>query len=557
MWNRLKTFFQPPVFEGDEEKTQSARLLHSFLLIIIGISVLYPVISYLAGNPLGSNVMILVITIAMSATGLSLLLRSGSVIESGVILCLVIWAVFTFGAYSFGGLHDTSITGFMLVIVLASLVGGRRVLLAFGGLSLFSLVGLYIVEQLEVITPKLAVPSDAADIALPIVVVIGTTFLLRIFVNYLTSAYEQVRSSANQIEAANLELESSRDSLAEQTKILERRTKYLEASAAVSRDVAAELDPKILLQRVTSLVTNQFNFYHTGIFLIDPGGEFAILQAASSEGGQRMLARGHRLRVGQEGLVGYVSDTGNSRIALDTGDDAVYFNNPDLPETRSETALPLRVRGEVIGVLDVQSVESNAFSQDDISVLETLADQIANALHTARLFQQVDESLEIQRRVYEETSRETWQRLTKNQKEIGYQYIRGQVIPTQTAPVVGSTNLPEIAVPIRIGTQVIGHITAHKEISSDLWNRDDIATMENLSSQLSVALESARLYQDSQLRATREQITGEVTSKIRETLDIDTIIKTASDEIRKALNLPEVVIRLGEPPSEQNRGATE
>jgi len=90
-----------------------------------------------------------------------------------------------------------------------------------------------------------------------------------------------------------------------------------------------------------------------------------------------------------------------------------------------------------------------------------------------------------------------------------------------------------------------------------VWSNDEIAVMENLSNQLSVALESARLYQDTQLRAAREQLTGEVTSRIRETLDIETILQTASDEIRKALNLPEVVIRLGEPTLEVDRGKTE
>ena len=270
-----------------------------------------------------------------------------------------------------------------------------------------------------------------------------------------------------------------------------------------------------------------------------------------------MLENGHRLRVGQEGIVGFVSSQGKSRVALDTGADAVYFDNPYLPETRSEAALPLRVRGQVIGVLDVQSIEPNAFSENDIAVLQTMADQIAIALQNAQLFQQVEQSLDAQRRSYGEMSREAWERLTQDKGSLGYQYIYGQVIDTGETKNVEKTTLPEISVPIVLGNQVIGHIKAHKGAETEVWSNDEVSVMETLSSQLSVALESARLYQDTQKRAAREQLTTELTTRIRETLDIETMLKTASDEIRKALNLPEVVIRLGETTSEPPSGAIE
>ncbi|MFN2152086.1 MAG: hypothetical protein ACK2T5_10855, partial [Anaerolineales bacterium] len=110
---------------------------------------------------------------------------------------------------------------------------------------------------------------------------------------------------------------------------------------------------------------------------------------------------------------------------------------------------------------------------------------------------------------------------------------------------------------VEVGDQVIGVIKAHKPKNQGGWASDEITVMENLSNQLSVALESARLYQDTQQQAAREQLTGEVTSRIRETLDIETILKTTSEEIRKALNLPEVVIRLGGPASNSTSGVIE
>jgi len=327
--------------------------------------------------------------------------------------------------------------------------------------------------------------------------------------------------------------------------------------ATVAHDMASELDPESLLSRVVNLVSEQFDFYHTGIFFLQTGGEFAILRAASSEGGQNMLARGHRFRVGEEGIVGFVASHGISRIALDTGADAVYFDNPDLSDTRSEAALPLMVRGQIIGVLDVQSVQPEAFSDDDIAMLQTLANQIAVALQNAQLFQQVEDNLEAQRRTYSDSGKNAWERVSKERGALGYHFIQGEVFSAKEGQISQATGLPEISVPIKIGDQIIGHLTAHKSTYLDVWSNDEIAVMENLSNQLSVALESARLYQDTQLRAAREQLTGEVTSRIRETLDIETILQTASDEIRKALNLPEVVIRLGEPTLEVDRGKTE
>ena len=557
MWSRIKKLLLPPVFENDEEKTQNAKLIFGFLLIMLSAAVLYPLLSFALGNFLESTTALLVwIFVGTTFTSL-VVLRFGYVLPSGLFVCFVMWAVFTFGAYGFGGIHDTAITGFFILIIFAGMIGGWRVLVLFSGLSIISLLTLYFLELNGRLVPSIDIPAQASEAVFPVVIVIGITLLLRVFINSLTSALTDARQGEAKLSDINTELEASQVAMTQQTQELERRTRYLEATAIIARDVAAELDPATLLRRVTTLVSDQFGFYHTGIFLIDVTGEFAVLEAASSEGGRTMLENGHRLRVGQEGIVGFVSSQGKSRVALDTGADAVYFDNPYLPETRSEAALPLRVRGQVIGVLDVQSIEPNAFSENDIAVLQTMADQIAIALQNAQLFQQVEQSLDAQRRSYGEMSREAWERLTQDKGSLGYQYIYGQVIDTGETKNVEKTTLPEISVPIVLGNQVIGHIKAHKGAETEVWSNDEVSVMETLSSQLSVALESARLYQDTQKRAAREQLTTELTTRIRETLDIETMLKTASDEIRKALNLPEVVIRLGEPTSEPPSGAIE
>ncbi len=168
---------------------------------------------------------------------------------------------------------------------------------------------------------------------------------------------------------------------------VELRTRQIRTAAEVARDAAVIRNVDDLLDATVNLISARFGHYHAGIFLLDERGDDAVLRAASSPGGKQMLARGHRLAVGKVGIVGFVTGTGKPRIALDVGADAVHFANPDLPKTRSELALPLRVGDKVIGALDVQSTEANAFDENDVVVLQTMADQLAIALENARLLQ--------------------------------------------------------------------------------------------------------------------------------------------------------------------------
>jgi len=189
---------------------------------------------------------------------------------------------------------------------------------------------------------------------------------------------------ADVIESARRELE---ERVADRTSELERRAGQLQLAADIARDASAIYDLTELLNRSVALISERFDFYHAGIFLVDEEGELAWLRAASSAGGKRMMENDHHLAVGKVGIVGYVTGTGKPRIALDVGEDVVHFANPDLPTTRSEMAVPLRVGPQIIGALDIQSEKENAFRDDDILILQTVADQLAVAIQNARLFQ--------------------------------------------------------------------------------------------------------------------------------------------------------------------------
>jgi GAF domain-containing protein/HAMP domain-containing protein len=367
---------------------------------------------------------------------------------------------------------------------------------------------------------------------------------------------DEVGQLANGLNQMVDQLQDLYQQLSARSDELAQRARYLEAINAIARDAASELDPEELLSHVARLVSEQFGFYHTGIFLLDPSGQWAELQAASSEGGQRMLARGHRLRSGV-GIVGYVVARGAHRVALDVGEDAVFFDNPDLPATRSEMALPLRARGEIIGVLDVQSTEAGAFSEEDVTVLQTLADQVAVAISNARLFQQAQESLEAERRAYGELGRRGWQELLLGEPDLGYLRDErglsevGGEWPSEAEmalrsgeTVQGEDGAANLAVPIRVHGRVIGVIDAYRAPGAQGWTSDQIAVLQALSDQLGVALDSARLHQDTQRRASEDRLVGDITSRIRETLDVDTVLQTALREMARALGVSKAEVRL-------------
>lgn len=219
---------------------------------------------------------------------------------------------------------------------------------------------------------------------------------------------QQLEAGAAELQAQQEALEQANRELAESIRLSQRRAARLQAGTEVSRVISRIQDLDQLLSEVVELISHHFGFYHVGVFLIDETGLNAVLRAANSEGGKRMLARGHRLGVGTTGIVGFVTSTSRPRIAFDVGMDFAYFDNPDLPETRSEMAVPLESGGQTIGALDLQSTEPNAFSEEDVTVLSALADQISVAIENARLLQQTQSALSQAEAVQRRYLRQQW-----------------------------------------------------------------------------------------------------------------------------------------------------
>lgn len=173
------------------------------------------------------------------------------------------------------------------------------------------------------------------------------------------------------------------------SRMIERRAVQLQVAAEIARDATDTLDLDSLLRRTVESVRQRFGYYHAGVFLVDESGQYAVLRAASGPSSEKMLSQGHRLQIGKQGIVGYVTDNGESRVALDVAEDTVYFKNPVLQQTRSEIAIPLKSGTRIIGALDVQSEKDHAFDLADITILQTLSDLLAVAIDKANLHAEV------------------------------------------------------------------------------------------------------------------------------------------------------------------------
>ena len=359
-------------------------------------------------------------------------------------------------------------------------------------------------------------------------------------------------------------LTSLEEQVTNRTAALEQRSSYLESAADASQTIAAIIKPEEIISKAVNIIQTRFEFYYVGLFITDNAQRWAVLQAGTGIAGKTMLERGHRIRIG-DGMIGWSIANAKARIALDVGEDAVRFDNPDLPETRSEVALPLRSRGRVLGALTVQSAEEAAFDHDIMATLQTMADQVATSLDNAELFATSEAALEAERKAYGEMSRDGWIALA--QKQASPRFVAD--VSSQTARPLDVEQSPEIIEAIRNGNLlqddgktmliplksreiVLGGIKLRKREGDGVWSKAQISMATTLSGQLGVALESARLFDQTQKRAAQEHVVGEAAARMRETLDIESVLQTTARELRDALGISAAEVWIGTEDTSEN-----
>lgn len=565
MFTRFTNRLTPPTENTDLLRRQQLLNLVLLALAIPGFLFgIFSAISWISGSPQARAG-------AISGLGVQLFYlfaywmgRRGKVRLASFFPVIILFIVMVGSTYQQGIGHSTMIGFAMLVFTAGILIGFfPAIIFTILATAAYLLIGLAQANGNlpNALSPESTVALDSAAIGFGLIVILAFYWVNN---RQLFQSYQREIELSEELKNQQEQLEKS---VGARTEELQRRVIQLRAAAEVGRAATTIRDLDTLLTKVTHLISERFGFYHAGIFLLDAQKEYAILQAANSEGGQHMLERKHKLKVGEVGIVGYVTAHQVPRIALDVGEDAIYFDNPDLPETRSEMALPLIVGENILGALDVQSKHPGAFTEEDISTLEILADQIAIAIENAQLITDIQDALETTQRAYGDLGLDSWKEIIGKRGARGYRYDIHSPEPVNkiigqhdhfTASSIAANQIIQddqrLIIPLQIRGGSIGLLQIEKDNDSSSWTDTEISLLESIADQLSLALDSARLYQESQRRAATERVIGEATTRMRESLDLERVLKTAAGEIRQSLGLDKVVIRLASEENEEGVG---
>ncbi len=361
------------------------------------------------------------------------------------------------------------------------------------------------------------------------------------------------------------ELQDLYRQIATRSRELERRSAHMEAAAEAGRVAITFIqEPERLIQQVIELIRERFDLYYVGLYLVDETDSqseerWAVLQAGTGEAGKALLEQGDRARVGRGSMVGWCIANKQTRIVQDVTLDTIRSSVPELPDTRSEAALPLRAHDTVIGALSVEDDQPETFVQDTVNVLQTMADQLAIAIDNTRLLARAIQAEEATRQAYGELAHESWSLMARERADWGYRCDQQGVVSPSTgdwatgmkraareARVVPANagGMPSVALPVRLRDQVVGALNFSKAEANAIWTNEEIALLQTLTVQLENALESANLYQATQQRAARERMIGDVTSHLRQSLDMETVLRTAAREIGETLGLAALDIRV-------------
>jgi GAF domain-containing protein len=555
-------------FRSEEDNEASFIVLtRNILFFVLAVNLaLLPLVSGLIGENSRNPRAFATLTVTLILEGISLyaVLR-GRVLMAKIVVPLALTVAVTIISLTTNGLKNTSMVGLPVILVISAILLGRR---AFFVVTPIAIAAVLIVARADLSRSIEFVPAGMDDALIISVLLVGCGGIIQLLITRLNENIRRAQESELSYIRENRELTELRSTLEarvnNRTMELERannnnerRARQFETVAQVARVISNIQDLETLLPRIVHVISEQFGHYHTGIFLLDEAGQYALLRAANSEGGRRMLDREHKLLVGQTGIVGYVTATGQPRIALDVGQDAVFFDNPDLPDTHSEIALPLRIGGQIIGALDVQSTEQDAFKQDDIAALSTLADQVSIAIQNTRALEDARRALAEAQTSYGETVREAWRVMRPPSLTKGIQLIDSSLKPLEQAmdedflkkavehgkTTVSTERTGTLAVPIRMRGQVIGVMSLNNN-GLHKWSEDDVDIAEAVAERLSLAIETASLLRTAQHRADIEKVTTDISTKIGSSSRFETILQTAAQELSKALGGSEVLVQI-------------
>jgi len=319
--------------------------------------------------------------------------------------------------------------------------------------------------------------------------------------------------------------------------------------------------PEGIITAACDLIREIGDYYHVSVYLLDDSQTWAEIAAGTGTIGQNLATRQHRLAVGSASLIGWVTANRLARIAQDVARDPFYFRHPLLPETRSEMVLPLLIGDSLLGVLDVHSTSPRAFTGENLRLVEAAANELAIAVENARLLAEARSRLERIEREYTDQSMESWQRILRGKPKLEYrkgippnadEHELDELIDKATSmqQTYIDRQRKALAVPIQVRGQTIATIALRKQDIQEPWSDDDIALIEALSSQTSLALETARQYSEEQRRVAELEVINRISQAVSQLLRLDSLYRVVHAQLRQVLGNTDLTIGLLDSESE-------
>ena len=529
-----------PSIETRVSGTWRERFLRSMLIGASIVGFFAVVSTFLTGRP---PIFLIFYSIAYAILLVITLARLPYWFKAGFLLFIIF-------AIGVSGLLESGIWGYARVFFLAFIVmagllfspaAARNAiiisLLATAAIGWLILSGRYLITNPEVSAgdPGTWISGVVGNLLLAVVIITGLN-------QFLVEFRNAQRASAQSLQQLEVERSQLEHRVFLRTQELEQRTGTLRAVAYIARQIADIQDVPTLLKQVVQLASDRLGIYHVAIFLLDSPARTAFMQAASSEAGRLMVERGYQVQAGAGNGVAYVLENKKAFRMTRSGDSKSPGTDPELPLTRSQLTLPLSVRGNLIGVIDFQSDRSQAFSEEDAGVLETMSDQLAASVDNARLLNETRAIVTQLQVLTSKDTRATWQEFLRKRAP-AYQYSPSGIkaIPVPKAPLKKGLRFP-----LRLRGQEIGAITLQRREAEGSWGERELDLIEKVTSQVALALDNSRLLEESRRRAFQEQTVGEISARLGRSLDIDSLLQTAARELGALPEVSEVSVIIGE-----------
>jgi GAF domain-containing protein len=459
------------------------------------------------------------------------------------------FAIGTYTILNWGVWSDGSL--FLLVtVVLSSLLFSRRIDIIVLGANIIVISIVATLQQLEIfsLTNARAPETILEDWAIFIIdfSIAGVLIVVAIgqFKDEFTRIIQEMQNTFKTLTAERTQLE---DRVQERTGELEIQTTQLRTSTSIARVVAEIQNINELMETVTRLISDQFEYYHVGLYILDDHKKTAFLQAASSATGKQLIGQGFRVEPDRRNALNIVVEQNRPYISSDI-DNINFIRDTNFPITRSRMTLPLSVRGDVIGVLDIHSDQPQTFTTQDAEILQTLSDLVAISFDNVRL---LNETKNLVNQLEINTSfqtHETWSKLTSRRRS-AYQYT-----PAGVRPVFSTDDKKDssdgLRIPLILYGQNIGTIKLKRKGDTMEWSERERGLVEKIADQVALALENSRLVDEAQKSALRDQMIANISNRVRETLDVESVVRTAATELRRVFDLKEAEISIGSPQAE-------